>query len=79
VGGFVTSRKIALGISKDCVMKVFGNTFKTLGNKAGVEVISFEMDESTAFVKRHNEYKYYIKCSFRNGMLIKYSFGFESV
>jgi len=77
VGGFVTSRKISLGVSKDSVIKVFGKPFKTLGNKAGMEVIAFEMDESTAFVKRHNEYKYYIKCSFRNGMLIKYSFGFE--
>jgi hypothetical protein len=77
VDGFVTSRKIALGVSKDSVRKVFGNIFKTLSNKAGVEVTSFEMDESTAFVKRHNEYKYYIRCTFRNGMLIKYAFGFE--
>jgi hypothetical protein len=78
VAGFVTSRKIALGVSKDSVMKVFGNIFKTI-SMGRVEVVFFEMDESTAFVKRHNEYMYYIKCSFRNGRLIKYSFGFESV
>jgi hypothetical protein len=79
VGGFVTSRKIALGMRKDSVIRAIGKDYKMDSKKGGIEVISFEMNESTAFVKRHNEYKYYIKCSFRNGVLIKYSFGFESV
>src|SRR5258708_18432 len=79
VDRFLESRSIALLIKKESVIKAIGNKYKVLKGMADYEQLYFEIDNSSDFVKRHNEYKYYIKCSFKNGSLIKYSFGFQSV
>lgn len=81
VPGFTTSRKIALGMAKAEVVKIFGGAgaFKMVSNKGGIEEVLLEIDETTDFVKRYNEYKYFVRCRFRQGILVKYSFGFEPV
>ncbi|HEY4108074.1 hypothetical protein [Puia sp.] len=78
VTGFVTSAKITLGMPRAGVLKAFGNKLRVVSNKGGIEEMLLEMDESTAFVKRHNEYKYFARCSFKNSVLVKYTVGFES-
>ncbi|HMI63784.1 MAG TPA: hypothetical protein VK518_22870 [Puia sp.] len=79
VVGFVTSKNIRLGMSRESIVKAIGNKFKIVSNKGGGEEIYFELDESNQFVKRYNEDTYYIRCRFRNGVLVRYSFGFEYV
>ena len=76
---FRTSRKITLFLQKDSVIKILGRSYKVLSGRGGNEELFFESSETDDFVKRHNEYKYFIQCSFRNGVLVKYWFGFESV
>jgi hypothetical protein len=75
---FTTSRKISLFQKKESVIKILGKGYRVLSGKGGDEEIFYESSETDDFVKRHNEYKYFIQCSFRNGVLVKYLFGFES-
>jgi hypothetical protein len=79
IDSFTTSRKITLFLKKESVIKILGKGYKVLSGKGGDEEVFFESSESDDFVKRYNEYKYFIQCSFRNGVLVKYWFGFESV
>jgi len=75
---FITSNKICLGISKMDLVKKLGNSYKS-SISGGIERLVYIIDNKSNFVKRYNQYRYYIKCTFRNDTLIKYSFGFESV
>ena len=79
VDTFKTSRKITLFLPKDSVIRILGRNYKASGGKEGNEELFFEIDDSNHFVKRYNEWKYFIECTFRNGVLVDYSFGFEDV
>jgi uncharacterized membrane protein len=79
IDSFTTSRKISLFLKKESVLKILGNSYKVLRGKGGNEELFFESSESDDFVKRYNEYKYFIQCVFRNGVLVNYWFGFEAV
>ena len=76
---FTTSRSISLFQKKESVIRVLGKGYKVLAGKGGDEKIFYESSETDDFVKRHNEYKYFIQCVFRNGVLVNYWFGFEPV
>ena len=79
IDSFTTSRKISLFLKKERVISILGNSYKVLGGKGGDEEIFYESSETDDLVKRHNEYKYFIQCAFRNGVLVNYWFGFEPV
>ncbi|MEZ2440403.1 hypothetical protein AB6805_01680 [Chitinophaga sp. RCC_12] len=74
---FVTSRKIRLGITREEIVKILGNNYKTdiTGN---TERLVYVLNQKSGFVKRYNQYQYYIKCILNKGVLVKYAFGFES-
>ena len=75
---FLTSNKIHLGINKKDLVNKLGNNYKS--DKSGNDVqLTYILSNKSNFVRRYNQYQYYIKCVFRNDILIKYSFGFESV
>lgn len=74
---FRTSRKITLLLPKDSVVSILGKKYTSSVDKKGNEELFYELDESNSFVKRYNQWKYFIECSFRNGVLLDYSFGFE--
>lgn len=75
---FITSNKICLGISKKDLVNKLGNSYKS-SISGSIERLVYTIDDKSNFVKRYNQYRYYIKCTFKNDILIKYSFGFESV
>lgn len=75
---FITSNKIRLGISKNGLVKKLGNGYKS--NVSGnVERLVYTVDGKSNFIRRYNQPRYYIRCVFKNDILIKYSFGFESL
>ncbi|WP_142687372.1 hypothetical protein [Chitinophaga polysaccharea] len=74
---FVSSRKIRLGISREEVVKILGNNCKTHAN-GSTEQLTYAMNEKAGFVKRYNQFGYYIKCIFSKGILVKYAFGFDT-
>jgi len=74
---FITSRKITLFLPKDSVINILGKKYTSSGDRKGNEDLFYELEESNAFVKRYDQWKYFIQCSFRNGVLLDYSFGFE--
>jgi len=74
---FITSNKTYLGISRKDLVKKLGNSYKS-SISGNVEQLVYTIDDKPNFVRRYNQYRYYIKCVFKDGILIKYSFGFES-
>lgn len=77
-GQFITSNKIYLGINKGDLVKKLGNNYKS-SISGNVERLVYTADSKSDFVKRYNQYRYYIRCVFKDDILIKYSFGFESL
>lgn len=75
---FITSNEIYLGISKNDLVKKLGNSYKS-SISGNVERLVYTVDDKSNFVRRYNQYRYYIRCVFKNDILIKYSFGFESL
>ncbi|MFY0256519.1 hypothetical protein ACDQ55_21505 [Chitinophaga sp. 30R24] len=75
---FITSNKICLGISKKDLVEKLGNSYKSSIN-GNVERLVYTIDDKSNFVKRYHQYRYYIKCILSKDILIKYSFGFESI
>lgn len=76
--GFVSGKKISLGMNRNEVTKILGVGYK-LSSKDGMEQLYYSLDSKSGFVKRYNQFEYYIKCVFKDGVLIKYSFGFVEV
>ncbi|MEI3800488.1 hypothetical protein SAMN05660461_6406 [Chitinophaga ginsengisegetis] len=74
---FVTSRKIRLGITREEIVKILGDNYKT-ATAGDTEGLAYVLDQKSGFVKRYNQYRYYIKCTLNKGVLVKYAFGFES-
>lgn len=74
---FHTSRNITLFMPKSSILKILGNKYKILNKNGDCEQLCYEIANPSDFLKRYNQYKYYIKCTFKKGCLIKYSFGFE--
>jgi hypothetical protein len=74
---FKTSRDITLFTKKSKVIKMLGSKYKVLNKRGDYEQVHFEIGNPSNFLKRYNQYKYYISCTFKKGFLIKYSFGFE--
>jgi hypothetical protein len=74
---FVTSRKIRLGITREEIVKILGNNYKT-NTTGNTERLVYVLDQKSGFVKRYNQYQYYIKCILNKGVVVKYAFGFES-
>ncbi|SEN38988.1 hypothetical protein SAMN04488505_11036 [Chitinophaga rupis] len=77
-GQFITSNKIYLGITKEDLVKKLGNSYKSSIN-GNVERLVYTADSKSNFVRRYNQHGYYIRCVFKDDILIKYSFGFESL
>jgi hypothetical protein len=77
VDSFSTSKNITLFIKKNSVIKILGDKYKELNKKDNHEQLYYEIDSPSDFLKRYNQYKYYIKCTFKKDYLIAYSFGFE--
>ncbi|WP_217604408.1 hypothetical protein [Chitinophaga sp. GbtcB8] len=77
-GQFITSNKICLGISKEDLVKKLGNSYKS-SISGEVERLVYTADSKSDFVRRYNQHGYYIRCVFKDDVLIKYSFGFESL
>ena len=75
---FTTSNKICLGISKEDLVKKLGNSYKS-SISGEVERLVYTADSKSDFVRRYNQHGYYIRCVFKDDVLIKYSFGFESL
>jgi hypothetical protein len=75
---FVTGNGIKLGISKDEIVRILGNNYKS-NAKGKIEELLYTLDSKAAFVKRYNQFEYYIRCLFKNGILVKYSFGFVDI
>ena len=76
---FVTNSGIEIGISKEKVVSLFGNCFKTIKNEKTNEIIKYQIDDSgnSSFLKRYNYPSYYAEYEFRNDKLIRFRFGFE--
>ena len=76
---FVTNSRIALGISKEKVVSIFGNCFKTIKNEKAIEIIRYHIDDygNSCFLKRYNYPSYYAEYEFLNDKLIRFRFGFE--
>ncbi len=78
--GFVTSKKITLGLTKARVQNVLGrNIWQTItkGNKGQLVCMYVNSNAASPVLKRYNQPQYYIKCIFTNGVLTGYSFGFS--
>lgn len=75
---FITSNKISLGISKGDLVKKLGNSYKSSVN-GKVEQLVYTVDGRSNFLRRYNQHTYYIRCVFKDDILIKYAFGFESL
>jgi uncharacterized membrane protein len=79
VDKFTSGLKVSLSQKKESVIRVLGKDYKVLAGKGGDEEIIYESSETDELVKRYNEYKYFIRCVFRKGVLVNYWFGFEPV
>ena len=77
IDSFKTSRNITLQTTKSNVIKILGNKYKVLSKNEDYEQLYYKIDKPSDFLKRFNQYKYYITCTFKENYLIKYSFGFE--
>jgi len=75
---FITGNNIRLGMSKEEVVKILGAGYKS-NVKGKAEELLYTLNNKSGFVRRYNQYEYYIRCLFRNGVLLKYSFGFTAV
>jgi len=78
VDTFITGNKIRVGMNKDEVVKILGNGYK-FNVKGKTEELLYTLNNKSGFVKRYNQTEYYIRCFFRDGVLVKYSFGFTAV
>lgn len=76
-GEFVSSRNIKLGMSREEVVKILGANYKAHVD-GSTERLAYTMNEKAGFVKRYNQFGYYIKCIFSKGILVKYAFGFDA-
>lgn len=78
VDTFITGNKIRLGMSKDEVVNILGSGYK-FNVKGETEELLYILNNKSRFVKRYNQFEYYIRCFFKDGVLLKYSFGFTAI
>ena len=76
---FVTNSGIKLGLSKEKVIIILGNCFKTVRTDKTKEIIKYHVDDLTQsnFLQRYRYPSYYAEYEFQNDKLARLRFGFE--
>jgi hypothetical protein len=67
VDTFITGNKIRLGMSKEEVVKILGDGYKS-NAKGKTEELLYTLNNKSEFVKRYNQFEYYIRCFFEGGV-----------
>lgn len=76
---FVTNSGIKLGLSRQQIISILGNCFKTIRKDKHFEIIKYRIDnfDNSDFLTRFNYPVYYADYEFQDNKLVRFRFGFE--